>query len=274
MGKFTSERIIPDYYFSSTTELALYLMHLKAYNHISILAKGKKVLDLGCGLGYGSEILAENAESVIGVDIDSDAVNTAFQSHKRENLSFLTIDEKDRDMAIFEKNSFDIVVSFQVIEHVKDDNLYLSSIKRVLKNNGEIYITTPNRTARVLDIQHPWNHHHLREYSSGELVSLFEKYFHNIECLGLTARKDVLKKELERVRRIAILMLPFSNKLLTDKARRVILSHIWDFSIGKKKSRKKEFSRQIIDSIYSDIFLTKMRESEWLNLFVKAVNKT
>jgi 2-polyprenyl-3-methyl-5-hydroxy-6-metoxy-1,4-benzoquinol methylase len=273
MAKFTSERIIPDYYLSSTTELALYLMHLKAYTYISAKAKGKKVLDLGCGLGYGSAILAEKAESVVGADIDSEAVKSASSSHKRENLSFKAIDEKDINLSVFEKNSFDIVVSFQVIEHVKDDCLYLSSIKRVLKNRGEVYITTPNRTARVLDIQHPWNHHHLREYSSKELESLFVKYFYQVECMGLTAQRDVLINELERVRRIAILMIPFSNKLFTDKLRRIVLSHIWDLSVGKKKLHKKEFSEQTIDLINSDIFLTKLRGRGWLNLFVKAVNQ-
>jgi len=71
MAKFTSERIIPDYYLSSTTELALYLMHLKAYTYISAKAKGKKVLDLGCGLGYGSALLSGKAETAGGAGNES-----------------------------------------------------------------------------------------------------------------------------------------------------------------------------------------------------------
>jgi len=270
---FTSERLIPDYYQSSRTELALYLLHIKAYEYVAALADGKNVLDLGCGLGYGTAIISKSALKVIGADIDKDAVASAASLNRGSNMSFTHIEPTDKVLSSFKDSVFDIVISFQVIEHVEDVASYLSSINRVLKKDGILFIATPNRNARNLSIQHPWNHHHLREYSKEELKKLMENYFVNVKCSGLTATGISLKNEKERVRRISLLMIPFSNKLLSDKMRRSLLRRIWQLSIGRKRAAKSSFAEDEIRQINKELVLTDNKGIEWLNLFIKAEKK-
>ncbi len=158
----TGERHILSENFTSTAALFNHLMHIATYNYALNYAKGKRVLDFGCGSGYGSYELAKVAKYVTAVDISSEAIEFAKENYKRENLLYCTISE------LFEEK-FDIITSFQVIEHVSNDKEYLENLKNLLIPGGYLFISTPDKASRLFfGIQKPWNIFHLKEYSVGE----------------------------------------------------------------------------------------------------------
>ena len=107
-------------------------------------------------------------------------------------------------------NTYDFVVSFQVIEHIQDDGLYLKEIHRVLKPGGKALITTPNRSMSLT--RNPW---HIREYLPKELSSLASKTFRKVEMKGITGNEKVMKyyeenkKSVERITRWDFLKLQY-----------------------------------------------------------------
>ncbi|MEI6900342.1 MAG: class I SAM-dependent methyltransferase, partial [Bacteroidota bacterium] len=100
----------------------------------------------------------------------------------------------------FDDNSFDAVISFQVIEHIVEDRNYLSEIHRVLKTGGTLIITTPNRTNRLKPGQKPFNPFHVREYAPGEFEEVLKSSFKEAKVLGIRGNEGVQKIELDRVK--------------------------------------------------------------------------
>ncbi|MCW4015694.1 MAG: class I SAM-dependent methyltransferase, partial [Candidatus Bathyarchaeota archaeon] len=102
----------------------------------------------------------------------------------------------------FKDNSFDLVVSFQVIEHIapKEVVTYLHEIKRVLRPDGTFTVTTPNKLLRLLPFQKPWSSGHKKEYDAKELETLLANVFGNVKIFGLFATKDAYLTEYKRVK--------------------------------------------------------------------------
>lgn len=204
----TGERLIVEKSQSSPEEYAVYVMHVATYRFAEQYTRGMRVLDFGCGSGYGSAQIAETAARVVGVDVAEDAVVHAHAHFVRDNLSFERIEP---NAALpFADASFDTVLSFQVIEHVSDPELYLSEIRRVLAPNGHLVLATPDRSTRLLPLQRPWNRWHLHEYACDELGRLLAHHFARVEVMGMTATPELLEVELRRARRIKWLTLPFT----------------------------------------------------------------
>ena len=110
-------------------------MHSERYDfvHRRGFANGKKVLDVCCGTGYGSEILSKSASSVLGVDISQEAVSFARKNHSNDKIKFVRMDAHDLKLP---DGSKDLVTAFEALEHVSDPDRMLSEIKRVLKKGG------------------------------------------------------------------------------------------------------------------------------------------
>lgn len=218
----TGERMILDRYQSSPEDYAIYLMHIATYRFAEPHARGKRVLDFGCGSGYGAHLIAETAASVIGVDVADDAVAYARSHFVRDNLSYQRV-SADGNLP-FAEGSFDTVLSFQVLEHIREPARYLASIRRVLATNGKLVLATPDRSTRLLPLQRPWNRWHVREYSATELEHLLSCYFAKVDVMGMTASGSLLSVELRRARILKWLSLPFTLPFYPDRLRVKLLN--------------------------------------------------
>jgi ubiquinone/menaquinone biosynthesis C-methylase UbiE len=167
---FTGERFVPD------IDGVIRLEHLHRYAFVRSLAEGQDVLDIACGEGYGSAMMSENAKSVIGVDIAADAVAYASQAYVSENLTFL---EGSATKIPVADSSVDVVVSFETIEHLEDHEAMLAEIKRVLRPDGILVISSPNKKIYSDETGYS-NPYHLKELYTEEFVELVSRYFENV----------------------------------------------------------------------------------------------
>lgn len=163
----TGERMIPAYHKSNM----VYGEHIVRYQAAADLVKGKTVLDIASGSGYGSALLAATASRVYGVDVDQDAIDYANKNYKSDQVEFLKGDGRKIPL---EDGSVDVVVSFETIEHIEDYNGFMREVKRVLKTDGLFILSTPN------DVEFPEGaHFHIHEFEHQELKRLVAKYFKN-----------------------------------------------------------------------------------------------
>lgn len=162
-----------------------YAEHLKAYEFARDFVKGKKVLEVGCGDGYGSAYLAKTAAQVTGLDYEKDVISQAKNKYSCKNLSFT---DGDATRLQFADKSFDAACSFQVIEHIPEDNLpqYLSEIRRVLKDDGIFYVSTLNLEHSIKSpLTYQKNPAHCKEFALGDLKKLLSGAFPEVEIYGL-----------------------------------------------------------------------------------------
>lgn len=193
----SSERIVPGRQVSVRQHLLL-LRHQFAYEFVQRrLRASDRVVEIGCGAGYGAARLRERAASYVGVDVDPDAV-----AHARRENAGLDFRVYDGDRLPFEPATFDVAASFQVVEHVADDRRFVAEIARVLASGGALILTTPNRLTRVEPGRRPWNRYHRREYAPAELESLLRCSFAQVQILGVRGSAEVERIEHERLRSI------------------------------------------------------------------------
>lgn len=179
--EFTGIRVVPN-----KTPQRIYEDHIARYEFASKYAIDKKVLDIACGTGYGSEYLIQHgAANVTGVDIAEDSIKYAIDHYAQDNLLFL---ESDATLLPFSEGSFDVIVSFETIEHIEKWKNYLEEISRVLKENGYLLISTPNRIVTSPNYPEkkstPDNSFHVVEFSKDEFISLLARNFKEIEIFG------------------------------------------------------------------------------------------
>lgn len=215
----TGERVIEERYLRSAEEYLIYSMHVATYEHVRPLIQGKTVLDFGCGTGYGSERVAAECASIAGVDVSGDAIEYARQRYAHPRLRFERIEPVERAPLPFEAERFDVVLSFQVIEHVPDADAYLREVRRVLKRDGVFVIATPDRATRLLPLQRPWNRFHLVEHSDASLTKLLARHFTDVDMLHMSGAPEVIRDELRRTRTNMLLALPLTLPWTPERVR-------------------------------------------------------
>ena len=167
--------------------------HRAAYAYAATLAGGARVLDLGCGSGYGASELSEASGSLIAVDrVRPDA------GSRRGAAQFLRADIGGLPL---QPKSFDLVVSFQVIEHLEDPAPYVAAMAELVRPDGVALITTPN--ILTSDRVNPF---HVHEYESAELASTLVPHFSNVEMRGIGMTPPVRAYNDARLARIRSIM--------------------------------------------------------------------
>lgn len=142
----------------------------------------KRVLDIACGTGYGLGLLKDKAQSIIGVDVDIEAAREA--RNECDETSFVLLG--DGTNLPFAEESFDVITSFETLEHLHDRRKFLSELQRVLKKNGLLILSTPNANYTKPLNGKPTNKFHIFEYKPDELKKELEGYFVLQEFLGQT----------------------------------------------------------------------------------------
>ncbi len=211
------------------------------------------VLEVGCGAGRGTEALISKANSYTAIDKNQTLINILSQKYPQARFitanipPFLTLNS----------SSFDTVITFQVIEHIEDDELFLQEIRRVLKPGGKLIFTTPNRDLSLT--RNPW---HIREYNAQELLKLCKKFYSHVDLLGIGGNEKVWKyyqenkKAVDRFTRFDIF--DFQHKLP-----RRVLQFPYDVlnRLNRKKLMKKS-SGLVADISHEDyVFLTDWSRS-------------
>jgi len=195
----TTERLTPEN-FRSAGEYLMYLMHLFAYQLAADrLPHGSRLLEVGSGEGYGTFHLAGSGKfrEITGLDVDRDSILRASSKYRSDNLTF---QHYSGGTLPFGDNSFDAAVSFQVVEHIRDDRNYIDEVSRVLKQGGMFLVTTPNRTNRLKPGQKPWNRFHVREYDAESLGDLLSQGFGNVKIMGIRGTDEIQQIEALRIR--------------------------------------------------------------------------
>ena len=183
----TGERTLPDV----PEENYWFRRHLAVYRWIGARVGGRRVVDLACGEGYGSSVLAETAVSVVGVDANPEAFAHARAKYEGGNLAF------ERGMVETWTGDVDCVVFLQTIEHIHDDDACLAHIRDLVGSGGVAYVSTPNVLTLAPEgaekSDNPW---HLREYRAEEFRALCARHFGSVELLGLFHARKLRAHEL------------------------------------------------------------------------------
>jgi SAM-dependent methyltransferase len=191
----TGERTLPDV----PEENYWYRRHLAVYEWIAVRIRGQRVIDMACGEGYGSEVLARTAASVVGVDANPEAHEHARLRYRAGNLRFA------RDLVEGFSEEADAVVFLQTIEHLQDPGAVLEHFRSLLPggasgsggSGGTVYLSTPN----VLTLapkgaprsDNPW---HVHEYRLEEFERLCREHFADVELHGLFHARKLRLHEL------------------------------------------------------------------------------
>ena len=176
MLEWTGERYLP-----WLEQSLIAYEHLHRYAYATTFVEGKRVLDLACGEGYGSKMMSNAASSVIGIDIDDQAVEHARSKYGSAKLQFLK--GSITAVPISDDHSFDVIVCFEAIEHIDDHHQLLTEAKRLLKADGIFIVSTPNKVT-YHDESREDNPFHKKELYFDEFQKLLTKYFRNVTFLG------------------------------------------------------------------------------------------
>jgi len=183
----TGERTLPDV----PAENYWYRRHLAVYRWVADRCRGLDVVDMACGEGYGTAVLAQRAARVTGVDANPEAHEHARLKYSRPGVRFV------RDLVESYDEPCDAIVFLQTVEHLSDPGAVLDRFRELLRPCGTAYVSTPN----VLTLappgaeksDNPW---HVREYRSEEFRALCEASFERVELLGLFHARKLRIHEL------------------------------------------------------------------------------
>jgi len=241
-----------------TSDNPIHQRLLKAY----VLAADKvhgNLLEVGCGEGRGITWLIPKVDQFSAIDKIDQVVEGLKKKFPQGNFISGNIPPLP-----YEDSTFDCVVSFQVIEHIADDNLYLKEISRVLKPNGLALITTPNRPMSLS--RNPW---HEREYTADELTSLAKKYFSQVEMNGISGNDKVMqyydrnKKSVDKIMRWDILDLQHKLPASALRIPYELLNRL-------NRNKLKQAADDLVASIHHEDYLFSADPTKSLDLFLIA----
>ncbi|MBS1511174.1 MAG: class I SAM-dependent methyltransferase [Bacteroidetes bacterium] len=221
----TAERVSKD----ELSDNFVYQRSLFAYQEAAKIISGK-VLEIGTGTGYGIQTIAQYSQEFITIDKNEVDIPT------ENNVEFIKMNVPP--LINIPDNYFDFVISFQIIEHIKEDNEFVNEIYRVLKPAGKLIITTPNKSMSLT--RNPW---HVREYFVHELDNILSQKFNNVDKLGVYANKKVMdfhninKEYVRKITRFDVFNLQY-------RLPRQLLQIPYDFA--NRLNKKKVLSENLV----------------------------
>jgi SAM-dependent methyltransferase len=226
--RHTGERLHREHYATTPEDHLIRLFHEVTWTWAGAQLGGE-VLDFGCGAGEGTAAMAPHAASILGVDVAAEAIEHAREQNAGPNIGFETVG----DAVPRPDGSFDVVCSFQVLEHVADPDAYLAEARRLLRPGGVLLLATPDRRTRLLRWQRPWNRWHVREWEPEGLARLLRRHFAAVEVLTMSGRRDVIDLELRRTRRLKWLTLPVTLPVLPTRVRFAALETLFKLKASR-----------------------------------------
>lgn len=231
----------------------LFQRSIKAYYEAASLISGN-VLEIGTGSGYGVEIISGVADKFTTVD----KFDTKIDFSKYPNVTFV---QQNVPPLNFPDNTFDFAITFQVVEHIKDDHAFIREIHRVLKPGGKLIITTPN--IKMSLTRNPW---HVREYTVEQFRELLGKYFKTVDARGVygNEKSDVYyennKKSVQKILKYDVLGF---NKWLPRQLLQI------PYDIMNKRNRKKlmEQDASLANSFTHNDFYVNEADNSCFDLF-------
>lgn len=229
MGKSiikTEERVIPEK-IDTTEDYLIYLRHFFAYNSSKkLINKDDLILEIGCGEGYGTSFVSGSCREIIGLDVEERIIDHASNKYSSTNCTFKSY---SGNKIPYDDNAFDVVITFQTIEHIENDRSFILDVHRVLKKDGMLILTTPNRQIRLKPGQKPWNKFHMREYTIKDLNALLQGVFKEINIKGIFGSDIVQCIELKRINKYQKLVaydIFNVRKLIPDQFKNILKSNV------------------------------------------------
>lgn len=174
--KWSSERIV----IGKTPENILRL-HLDRYKFAKEFISDLTVLDIASGTGYGTRLLSASAKQIFGGDISRDAIAFGQSSWRRSNLSYFITDAR---VLPFGDKTFDAVISFETVEHLPKNSMFISECRRVLKDNGIFICSTCNKNILTAGWKRPLNPFHIEELTENDFLKLLKSQFGEVRLYG------------------------------------------------------------------------------------------
>lgn len=235
----------------------VYQRSLLAYLEAAKMISGK-VLEIGTGSGYGVDIIAPHTNEFVTIDKYQSELP---ENHPQGNSNVKFIQMNVPPLTGIPSESFDFVITFQVIEHIKNDGMFLKEIYRVLKNKGKLIVTTPNKKMSIT--RNPW---HVREYTVSELEKLILTCFQSVETLGVFGNSSIMdyynknKASVKKITRFDIFNLQYNLP-------RQVLQIPYD--ILNRLNRKKLLSdnQNLVTGITHEDYFIKKADDNCFDLF-------
>ncbi len=241
------------------TDNVLHQRHMIAYHQASDLISGH-MLEVGCGEGYGMKLLAPKAKKYLAIDKYNTPIDTNLPDFSKITFQQMTVPP----FVGIQDNTFDFVVSFQVIEHIEDDEFFVRELFRVLKPGGKLILTTPN--IKMSLTRNPW---HVREYTHLELNNLVSKLFPKVEMKGVFGN-DIVMGYYEANRKSVAKFTRFDIFDFQHKMPRRMLQVPYDIlnRINRKSLHNK--NTDLSSNVKMDDYYLRQADDNCLDLFVIA----
>lgn len=275
------ERMVPEFHKGSL----LYGEHLTRYIATQKIVRGKTVLDIASGSGYGTKIIASQAKKVYGVDLSKKAIQYASKNFSAKNIEYLQGSGVDNPL---KDNSVDVVTTFETIEHIEDYKKFMQEIKRVLKPDGLAIISTPNDLEFTKD-----NHFHVHEFRYEELKKLINRYFTHSKSYFQTTwlyeallEKDQITKESEviittnnlapvNIDKSLYFYILCSNRKITEKVEPIAaMSEHWSTRNYFEQAQKQQHKDNLTNDHIKNLEKIIINQKAELNKYKKVLSYT
>lgn len=189
-------RLVEEEWVRPDPQSGLFLAHLRRYLFAARYAAGARVLDVGCGPGYGAARLAGVARCCLGIDADPAALAYARAHYRRPNLAFA---QMRAERLALPDGAADLVTCFEVLEHLPDEHVLLRELARVLRPGGWLLLSTPNRLVdephmRSIGLRHPY---HVNLLTPARLRAALRRHFRQVRLYGQRRRGSALHTALK-----------------------------------------------------------------------------